>query len=423
MMKRILVVDDDVFFRKMITKLLSGQGYDITAAESGEEALQTLQARVFDLMISDINMAPVNGMELLEKVQTSCEDMSVIMLTGRGEIEVALEAMKKGAFDFLAKPFQIPDLFSAVRRSFEETENIQALPAEELPGGLVAQSTGMRKVCDMIRRIAPADVTVLLCGESGTDKESVARALHGLSPRKDAPFVVFDCSAHPNDMNVKLLSRAPGGTLVFTNVETLPSDRKKELFNMIQSNKSNGGHAPVTARLIVAPGGRQETLNGERMFCETLYSQLSALRIDLPPLRSCPCDIPLLVVRTLRQKLGPDAALPVLAADAKEILYNHIWPGNTRELETAVLHALALAQDGVISKAMLPEETVAAYEEGIRSQTIVKPGSQLRGQAFKAFLHKKQEELLSRFHSAESSADSDSKPENPAENKKNWKWI
>jgi len=419
-MQRILIVDDDMFFRTVITKLLTGHGYDITSVPGGEEALQALQTQTFDLMISDVNMTPMDGMELLQKVREAYAGMGVIMLTGHDEIEIALEAMKKGAFDFLVKPFQLNELFLTVQRSLgcysTSPENKPIQSRLDMLEGLISESAGMRKVCDMIRRIAPANVTVLLCGEKGTDKELIARTLHYYSPRKDAPFMTFGCAALPADqMELKffgqakgeagaaragLFEAAQGGTLFLDDIEAMSLDMQTKLLEVIQSNSivKTGGSVPVNVdvRLIVASSEKLDDLVVQGAFCENLYYRLSALRIDIPSLRNRLEDIPLLIDQTLRRSLEPDAEVPVLDSKTKEILYNYNWPGNTRELEAVVRHALSLVKDGVITKEMLPEETVAAFEEGIRSHTITDHREALKGQSFKALLRKKQEQLLGR---------------------------
>ncbi|MFA7256336.1 MAG: sigma-54 dependent transcriptional regulator [Kiritimatiellales bacterium] len=416
-MQSILIVDDDAFFRKVITKLLTGHGYEITVALSGEEALQILQTRTFDLMISDVNMTPMNGIELLKKSRESYPSMGVIMLTGHDEIEVAVDAMKKGAFDFLVKPFQLNDLFLTVQRSLgcysASPENKPIEARLNMLDGLVAESSGMRKVCDVIRRIAPANVAVLLCGEAGTDKELVARALHYYSPRKDAPFVIFDCSGSPAKMDMTLFGRVKGGTLFFDNIDAMPPDEQTKLLDIIQTSKiiKNGdpGPVPIDVRIIIASSEKLELLVEQGMFCENLYYRISALRIDIPPLRNRPEDIPLLIDQALYRNLGPDAKLPVFDPHAKEILYNYIWPGNSSELEAVIRHTLSLAKNGVITREMLPEEIVATFEEGVRSHTIVDHREQFKGLAFKAFLKEKQEKLLGR------SADRRESPDQPVE--------
>jgi DNA-binding NtrC family response regulator len=416
-MSRILVVDDDLFFLKVMTNLLTGHGHDITSVQSGEKALQALQTQTFDLMISDINMTPMDGMELLQKVHESHADMGVIMLTGHDEIDVAIEAMKKGAFDFLVKPFRLDELFSTVQRSLgyynTSPENKPLETRLDMVEGLVAESASMRKVCDMIKRIAPANVTVFLCGEKGTDKELIARTLHYYSPRKDKPFVVLDCAALPagrieselfglvdgsSAARAGLFKTAQGGTLFLDNINAMPLDMQSKLLDVIQNGKickvNGSDHNGIDVRIIAASSETLDLLVEQGAFSETLYYRLSALRIDIPPLRDRPEDLPFLIDQLLHRNLKAQAAAPALDPKTKKILYNYTWPGNTRELGETIQHALSLVQNGVITQGMLPEKTVEAFEEGIRSSIITNRREQFKGQSFKTFLRGKQDELL-----------------------------
>ncbi len=417
-MPRILIVDDDVFLQVVITNLLSKHGYDIAAASSGEGALQILRNQTFDLMISDIDMLPMNGLELLQKVRESYADMGVVMLTGHDSIDVAVGAMKKGAFDFLAKPFRPDELLSTVQRSLgcydASPENKPTQTQPDLVVGLVAESAGMRKVCDMIKRVAPANVTVLLCGENGSDKELIARALHQYSPRRHGPFVALNCAKlSAEQMESKLFGCVNGaladqtglfeaahkGTLFLDNINALSLETQAKLFSIIQNRKickvGGANQIEIDVRIVAASSEKLDRLVEQGAFSEDLYCRLSALCIDVPPLRSRREDIPVLVNQALCRNLKSGAETPALDPKTKEILYNYIWPGDTCELEDAVRHARPLMQNGMITKEMLPAKIVAAFEEGVRS-SVITSREQFKGQAFKAFLNEKKEELLGR---------------------------
>jgi DNA-binding NtrC family response regulator len=408
-----------MFLQVVVTSLLTKHGYDVTSASSGEGALQMLQAQTFDLMISDVDMVPMNGLELLQKVRESYADLGVVMLTGHDSIDVAVEAMKKGAFDFLVKPFRPDQLFLTLQRALgsynTSPENKSLQPPPELVDGLVAQSAGMRKVCDMIKRAAPANVTVLLCGERGSDKELLARAIHYYSPRKEEPFVAVDCAALPTEqVESELFGRVNGspsaqagsfetahkGTLFLDNINVLSLDTQSKLLDVIQNRKicKVGGvrQIEIDVRMVVASSEKLDRLVGQGAFRENLYCRLSALCIDIPSLRNRSEDLPLLVDHALRQNLSSIAETPALDPQTREILYNYTWPGDIRELEEAVRHALSLLQNGVITKEMLPAKIVAAFEEGVRSGAITRR-DQFKGQAFKTFLQGKKEELLGRI--------------------------
>jgi DNA-binding NtrC family response regulator len=416
-MPRILIVDDDMFFRTVITKLLTGHGYDITSVQSGEKALDLLKTKTFDLMISDVNMAPMDGMELLQKAQESYAHMGVIMLTGHDEIEIAIEAMKKGAFDFLVKPFQLNDLFLTVQRSLGY---YNASPANkplqtrlDMLEGLVTESDSMRKICEVIRRVAPANVTVLLCGESGSDYELIARTIHYYSPRKDGLFMTLDCAATPAQLiesklfgdhtfNKGLFETAHGGTLFLDNIDAIPIQIQPKLLNVIQKEEirrvDGSTHTKIDVRIVVASRERLDHLVEQKAFHENLYYRLSALRLDIPPLRNRPEDIPCLIDQAIRRTIKSDTETLHLDPMAKEILCNYPWPGNIRELEDVIQQVCSFAQNGLITKAMLPEKIVTIFDAGIRNQIVTNHRAQLKGQSFKAFLHSKHGELLSRIN-------------------------
>jgi len=425
-MPRILIVDDEPTILNLLNKILTGQDYDTTPASNGEKALQLLQTETFDLMISDINMTPINGMELLGKASESYPDMGVIMLTAYGTVGTAVEAMKQGAFDYITKPFKLDELVLTVQRALEYnnaiTENktlkAQIVHLEKLEG-IIAESPGMRNVCDMIERVAPTNTTVLVHGESGTGKELVARALHRYSPRKDETFMADNCAALPAQLmesemfgHVKgaftgatatktgLFETAHGGTLFLDEISSMPLDIQSKLLRVLQDKKIRkvGGsdHTEVDVRIIAATNEKLENLIEQDKFREDLYYRLSVISIDIPPLRNRPEDILPLVDHILRQENGPETEPPLLDREAQEILDNYNWPGNVRELENAIQHALTFSQNGSLTKDTLPAKIVDTVEEGIRSGVITSRREQFKGKSLKAFLHDKEKEFLQR---------------------------
>ncbi len=425
-MPRILIVDDEPTILNLLNKILTGQGYDTTPAGDGEKALQLLQTETFDLMISDINMTPINGMELLSKASESYADMGVIMLTAYGTVSTAVEAMKNGAFDYITKPFKLDELVLTVQRALEYynalTENktlkSQIVHLEKLDG-IIAESPGMRKVCDMVERVAPTNTTVLVYGESGTGKGLVARALHRYSPRKDKTFMAVNCAALPAQLmesemfghvkgaftgasstKIGLFEAAHGGTLFLDEISSMPLDIQSKLLRVLQDKKIRkvGGsdHTEVDVRIIAASNEKLESLIEQDKFREDLYYRLSVISIDIPPLRTRPEDILPLIDHILRKESGPDVELPLLDRNAQEILDNYNWPGNVRELENAIQHALTFAQNGSLTKETLPAKIVDAVEAGIRSGVITSRRDQFKGKSLKAFLHDKENEFLQR---------------------------
>ena len=425
-MPRILIVDDEPTILNLLNKILIGQGYDATPASNGEKALQLLQTERFDLMVSDINMTPINGMELLRKASESWPDMGVIMLTAYGTVATAVEAMKEGAFDYITKPFKLDELVLTVQRALEyhnaisENKDLKArLEQKDHLEGIVAESPGMRKVCEMIERVAPTSTTVLIYGESGTGKELVARALHHYSPRKDATFMAINCAALPaqlmesemfgyvkgaftgaNSTKTGLFETAHGGTLFLDEIGSMPIEIQSKLLRVLQDKKIRkvGGsdHTEVDVRIIAASNEKLEKLIEQGKFREDLYYRLSVISIDIPPLRNRPEDILPLVAHILRKELGPDAELPMIEHEAQSILDNYNWPGNVRELENTIQHALTFAQQGSITKDTLPAKIVNTVEEGIKSGVIANRRDQFKGKSLKAFLHDKEKEFLQR---------------------------
>ncbi|MEI7851596.1 MAG: sigma-54 dependent transcriptional regulator [Kiritimatiellales bacterium] len=425
-MLRILIVDDEPTILNLLNKILIGQGYDTTPASNGEKALQLLQTEKFDLMISDINMTPINGMELLRKAAEFWPDMGVVMLTAYGTVATAVEAMKEGAFDYITKPFKLDELVLTVQRALEyhnaitENKSLKArLEHREQLEGIVAESPGMRKVCQMIERVAPTSTTVLIYGESGTGKELVARALHRYSPRKDATFMAINCAALPAQLmesemfgyvkgaftgagatKTGLFETAHGGTLFLDEISAMPIEIQSKLLRVLQDKKIRkvGGsdHTEVDVRIIAASNEKLENLIAQGKFREDLYYRLSVISIDIPPLRNRTEDILPLVDHIMRRELGSGTELPLIDHETQDILDNYNWPGNVRELENSIQHALTFAQQGTITKDTLPAKIVNTVEEGLKSGVISSRHDLFKGKSLKAFLHDKEKEFLQR---------------------------
>lgn len=277
----------------------------------------------------------------------------------------------------------------------------------------------MRKVCDMIERVAPTTTTVLVYGESGTGKELIARALHRYSPRKDETFMAINCAALPaplmeselfgyvkgaftgaNATKQGLFETAHSGTLFLDEIGSMPLEVQSKLLRVLQDKQIRkvGGsdHTEVDLRIIAATNEKLETLIEQGRFREDLYYRLSVISIDIPPLRKRPEDLLPLIDYILRRELGPDADLPSIDHEAQSILDNYNWPGNVRELENAIQHALTFARQGMITKDTLPAKIVGTVEEGIRSGIITSRHDRFKGKSLKAFLHEREREFLQR---------------------------
>ncbi|AKJ63547.1 sigma-54-dependent transcriptional regulator [Kiritimatiella glycovorans] len=421
-MARILVVDDEPVVLNLLNKILSGEGYEVTPVDNGEAALAELQQNAYDLLVSDIRMEAIDGMEVLRRARNMSPDTGVIMLTAYGSVNSAVEAMKEGAFDYITKPFKLDELLVTVQRALEyysvliENKGLKnQLETKTRLTNIIAESPAMRKVCDMVERVAPTSTTVLIYGESGTGKELVARALHSHSPRANNEFMPVNCAALPENLmesemfgHVKgaftgassdktgLFEAASGGTLFLDEIGAMPLNIQSKLLRALQDKvvRKVGGtkNVEVDVRLVAASNSPLEDLIREGRFREDLYYRLSVITIEIPPLRDRPEDLLPLAKYLMRREIGPDRELPTLDHEARHILENYGWPGNVRELENAIRHALTFEKEGVITRESLPAKIVeSVQQEGVESPSRAE---EYKGKSLKAFLRSKEKEYL-----------------------------
>jgi two-component system response regulator PilR (NtrC family) len=383
-MARILLVDDEPSILNVLSTLLKGQGHDCVPAKGGEQARELVREEQFDLMISDIRMTPIDGLELLKLAKRMRPEMVVIMLTAYGSVETAVTAMKEGAFDYVTKPFKVDELLITVQRALEfrsiVAENAQLraeLDSRYRFENIVAESAPMRKICDMIQRVAPTDSTILVLGESGTGKELVAKAIHAYSSRSKERFVPINCAALPEPLleselfgHVKgaftgavankdgLFEVADGGTIFLDEIGSMPMSIQAKLLRVLQDRQVRkvGGTDSVTVnvRVVAATNDRLETLIEKGRFREDLYYRLSVIPIEIPPLRDRRDDIMPLAQYMIRKEIGPNRQAPTIAPEVQVAMERYPWPGNVRELENAIRHALTFVADGQITMEVLP---------------------------------------------------------------------
>jgi len=425
-MSRIIVVDDEPSTLSVLSTLLKAEGYDVTPVRGGEQAIDVLKKDRFDLMVSDLRMSPVDGMELLKHARKECPGMAVILVTAYGSVETAVEAMKQGAFDYVTKPFKVDELLITVQRALEynnvlaENVHLRAqLEARYQFENIVAESPAMRKVCEMIERVAPTDTTVLVLGESGTGKELVAKAIHAHSHRKNKPFVPINCAALPEPLlesemfgHVKgaftgatankegLFEAANGGTIFLDEIGSMPLSIQGKLLRVLQEKEVRkvGGTqtTSVDVRVLAATNDRLETMIENGKFREDLFYRLSVIPIEVKPLRERPEDILPLIYHVMTDELGEGKPMPNIDPETQLVLERYSWPGNVRELENAIRHALTFAKEGRISKEVLPAKILTAVESGVGMISSV-PGATAevyRGKSLKAFLRAKEREYL-----------------------------
>jgi DNA-binding NtrC family response regulator len=425
MAKKILLVDDEPRILTLLHSVLRTEGLEAVSAKDGPAALALLKAQKFDLMVSDIRMAPMDGMTLFRAARAECPDLPVILLTAFGSVETAIEAMKNGAFDYLTKPFKVDELILTVKRALEYSE-IKA-ERDELRETLatqckfdvvVAESPAMKRICEQIRRVAPTDATVLLIGESGTGKEVLARALHNNSRRRDKAWIPVNCAALPEALlesemfgYVKgaftgalsdrkgLFEAAEGGTLFLDEITSLPLSLQGKLLRVLQEREMRpvGGTTtvPVNVRVLAASNVSIEDMVRDGTFRQDLYYRLAVITIEIAPLRERTEDILPLVQFFLRKETPADTPCLRVSREAADALLRCPWPGNVRELENAIKHAMAFVQNDEITLDTLPPRvaTHAAPPDG-PDETAAGSAEQYRNVSLRAFLRQKEKEYL-----------------------------
>jgi two-component system, NtrC family, response regulator AtoC len=374
MRKHILIVDDEPSIRKVLGAHLRRDGYDVTAAASGVEAIEILQEEGADLVITDLRMPGMDGLELLRWVKQSYPGLPVIMLTAHGTVDSAVEALKRGAQDYLTKPFDQDELKLVILKALaQEEKSRRSFKSDEAPkDAIVGDTPSMRAVFTLIEKVASSPSTVLLTGESGTGKELVARAIHHSSERREAPFITLNCGAIPENLFESELfghergaftgavtskpgrfEIADGGTLFLDEIAELPKDLQVKLLRVLQDQTFErvGGLKTirVDVRLVAATNSdlRQAVAGGA--FREDLFYRLNVVPIVLPPLRERADDIPLLAQHFL-QKFNRrlDKHVQGISGEAMAVLQAAPWPGNIRELENLIERAVLLSDGGTL---------------------------------------------------------------------------
>jgi len=394
--RSVLVVDDEEPLRQLLMVILRDRGYEVRAVGGGDEALKELAARDYDLVLTDVRMPGMDGIALTRAVQARQAGATVIVMSAYGSHEAALEAMKAGAYDFLAKPFKPDDVVLCLRKA-EERERLwrenrrlrlelrDGLSVDAVAGG----SPAMEPVLRQIRKAAPQKTTVLVQGESGTGKELVARTLHDLSPRAGLPFVAVNCGALPGELleselfghargaftdavraKKGLAVEADGGTLFLDEVGELPLPLQVKLLRFLQEEEvrpvGDNRSLRVDVRVVAASARDLERAVAAGQIREDLYWRLAVLAVTLPPLRARPGEVAALATHFLgrfsglRPELGPLS----LAPETLQALQAHRWPGNVRELKHALERAVVLAEGPVIQPEDLPEAVRAGGARG-----------------------------------------------------------
>jgi len=389
MAPKIIIADDEDGVRWVLEKGLREAGYEVAAVKDGEAALRRAEAEPYDLMFLDVRMPGLDGLTVLQRLRASRPDALVIVMTAHGTMETAIQAMQRGAYDYLSKPFDIDEVLLlaeralTARRLTQEVAQLKTGLQEVWEfGALIGRHPRMQEIYKTIGRIAGSDVTVLLRGESGTGKELVARAIHHYSRRAGRPFVAISCAAIPGtlleselfghergaftDAKERKLGKfelAHGGTLFLDEVGDMPPELQTKLLRALQERSFErvGGQEPirVDVRILAATNRDLEAMIKEGKFRDDLYYRLNVVELQLPPLRERRRDVPLLVDHFLAKyadTLGPR----IVAPETLDRLVGYEWPGNVRELENVIQRAMVMASGGVILPEHLPIGAVSA---------------------------------------------------------------
>ena len=387
----VLVVEDDAAFAKTMVELLEAEGYPVEEAGSTAAALERLAARAFPVVVSDIYLDERTGLDVLRRARALEPRCAVILITGKGSLDTVLEATRAGAFDYLAKPFPLNRLAEAVRNAAEAWRQIQAAPRSEpdKPSPpLVGNSPPMVEIYKFISRVADADSTVLLEGETGTGKEQVARMIHQSSPRQSKRFVVVDCGALPATLleaelfgalrgaytgaerdRTGLLESADGGTVFFDEIGEMDLPFQQRLLRFLQEREvrplGSSTSRKVDVRVVAASNRDLRKLVSEGKFREDLWYRLQVTSLRLAPLRERREDIPLLAehfLEMLRQRSGRSIRL---SKEALEAAMRYSWPGNVRQLQNVLERLAILSATPLISEQMFAD-AVEALDPGIK---------------------------------------------------------
>ena len=392
--KSILLIDDDDSLRRVVEYQLREEGYDVTAASGGAEGLHLFRDRPVDLVLTDVRMPEMDGLDLLARLKAMQPDLPVVLLTAHGTISSAVDAMKLGAFDYLTKPFDRDRLRATVRKALDmaalatENRQLRQVIADRFSfASMIAGSRAMRAVTDTAARVAQTDTTVLLDGESGTGKELLAKAIHFHSSRSRAPFVTINCGAIPEQLlESELFGHRRGsftgavadkqgkfeaanrGTIFLDEIGELPLMLQVKILRVLQEREidkvGDTKSIRVDVRVIAATNRDLEKMIADTTFRDDLYYRLAVVSIRMPPLRARADDIPLLVDHFLdkhAKRLGkprPEVEKGVYAA-----FNRYAWPGNIRELENVIERALVLDRDGVLGMDDLPDRLRSAAQQ------------------------------------------------------------
>jgi len=394
----VLVVDDEEVARAFCADVLSELGFVAHGAESAQQALEMLEGGQFDIVLADVRMPGMSGLELLKTIRDTYPEIDVVMMTGYGTVASAVQAIKQGAYDYLTKPLKLEDLRHVFQRLVEKQELAaeNRLLREQVKtrqgfANLIGTSPKMQKLYRLILKVAPKRHPVLIVGESGTGKELVARAIHAYSPWHMKPFVPVDCGAlsptlieselfghvrgaftGATQSRLGLLATAQGGTVFLDEVAELPVELQAKMLRALQEREikpiGSNERTRLDARVIAATNQELQAAVRRGDFRKELYFRLDVVSAKIPPLRERKSDIPALVHYFLERYSGDDSRVTGISYEAMTRLMSYDWPGNVRELENCVQRALALGSGSVIQVKDLPSNLLYQARNAAESQ-------------------------------------------------------
>jgi two-component system response regulator HydG len=400
--KNVLLVDDHKPFRDSLAKILGGEGFQVFSVNDGEEALDILRQEFIHLVLTDLKMPKMDGVELLKVAKTIRPDIEVILITGYGTVDTAVTAMKDGAFDYIQKPFKPREILKLVRKAMEKQslvlenrmlqEQIKEFQKVET---IVGRSPAMKQVLEIVAQVAPSSATVLIQGESGTGKEVIAQAIHDLSPRAEKPFIKVSCAALPETLLEAELfgyergaftgaiarkegrfELADGGTLFLDEIGEVSPTVQVKLLRVLQVGEFErlGSTKTIRADVRIVAATNMNLLEAveRRAFREDLYSRLNVITLTLPPLREREGDIPLLAHHFLEifaKKNNKE--VKGFSQETIEVMLQYPWPRNVRQLENAVERAVVMTKGEMINPGDLPPEILKAVEPKIQKGILM----------------------------------------------------
>jgi two-component system response regulator HydG len=400
--KNILLVDDHKSFRDTLAKILSAEGFRVFPANDGEEALDILRQEFIHLVLTDLKMPKMDGVELLKVAKTIRPETEVIIITGYGTVDTAVTAMKDGAYDYLQKPFKPREVLKLVRKAVEKQSLVlenrilqERIKDFQKVEKIVGRSPAMKHVLEIVAQVAPSSATVLIQGESGTGKEVIGQAIHDLSPRAKNPFIKVSCAALPETLLEAELfgyergaftgaihrkegrfELANGGTLFLDEIGEVSPTVQVKLLRVLQVGEFErlGGTKTIRADVRIVAATNMNLLEAveRKTFREDLYSRLNVITLTLPPLRAREGDIPLLAHHFLEIfKKKNNKPVKGLTQEAMEVMLQYPWPRNVRQLENAIERAVVLTRGDLIAPGDLPPEILKAVEHAAEGPILM----------------------------------------------------